>query len=113
MLAAEVPTLLLQPLVENAIRHGIARSPGAGRIQISAQRQNGALQLEVRDTGPGVVATRHGARVGVGLTNTRARLEQLYAGEYTFELSNAAEGGAVARVTIPYRPFTASEARPS
>jgi sensor histidine kinase YesM len=104
-LDAEVPSLLLQPLVENAVRHGIARRTGAGTIEIRALAADGRLCLEVRDSGPGFSPTGDvGAeRRGVGLANTRARLEQLYGAEHSFRLTNAPGGGAVASVEIPFR----------
>jgi two-component system, LytTR family, sensor kinase len=105
-LEARVPHLILQPLVENAIRHGIAARIEPGRVEISATRapNDGALHLEVRDDGRGVdrgheVRTRR----GVGLTNIRSRLEQLYNGEHRFELENHVEGGVLVRVTLPFR----------
>ncbi|HEX7241400.1 MAG TPA: histidine kinase, partial [Longimicrobiaceae bacterium] len=105
-LDARVPHLVLQPLVENAIRHGIAPRIEPGRVEISAT--SGAddrfLHLEVRDDGPGV--DRHnqiGTRKGVGLTNIRSRLEQLYDGEHRFELENHPEGGVVVRIALPFR----------
>jgi two-component system, LytTR family, sensor kinase len=104
-LDAEVPSLLLQPLVENAVRHGIARRTGAGTIEIRALAADGRLCLEVRDSGPGF--PRGGAdgieRAGVGLANTRARLEQLYGADHSFRLANAPGGGAVVSVEIPFR----------
>ena len=105
-LEARVPHLILQPLVENAIRHGIAARIEPGRVEISATRapNDGLLHLEVRDDGRGVdrghaVRTRR----GVGLTNIRSRLEQLYNGEHRFELENHAEGGVLVRITLPFR----------
>jgi hypothetical protein len=98
---ARVPTLVLQPLVENAIRHGIARSSVAGRVEIGARRVGDRLILSVRDDGPGLV--RDTARPpGVGLANTRARLERLY-GDATVTLEPA-DRGAVATITMPYHP---------
>jgi sensor histidine kinase YesM len=102
---AEVPALLLQPLVENAIRHGIARRPGAGSIHLEIRRVGDEVHITVRDTGPGFseeVLAR--TREGVGLGNTRARLEQLHGDRHALELCNAADGGAVVRVRLPYRP---------
>ena len=101
---AEIPPLLLQPLVENAIQHGVAARSTPGTITISASRDNGTLQLAVRDDGPGMPL--HGGRLpreGIGLANTRARLEQLYASGHRFEWSNGAEGGAELRIVIPFR----------
>ena len=105
-LDARVPHLMLQPLVENAIRHGIAPRIEPGRVEISAA--SGAddrfLHLEVRDDGPGLGRDGGtGSRKGVGLTNTRSRLEQLYDGEHRFEFANRPEGGTVVRIFLPFR----------
>jgi two-component sensor histidine kinase len=105
-LDARVPHLVLQPLVENAIRHGIAPRIEPGRVEISAARgaDDRFLHLEVRDDGPGVDRdNRAGTRKGVGLTNIRSRLEQLYGGEHRFELGNRPEGGVVVRISLPFR----------
>jgi sensor histidine kinase YesM len=105
-LEARVPHLILQPLVENAIRHGIASRIEPGRVEISATRapNDRALHLEVRDDGRGVGRdSAVGTRRGVGLTNVRSRLEQLYNGEHRFELENQAEGGVLVRITLPFR----------
>jgi two-component system LytT family sensor kinase len=105
-LDARVPHLVLQPLVENAIRHGIAPRIKPGRVEISATRgaDDRFLHLEVRDDGPGVSRDNQArTRKGVGLTNIRSRLEQLYDGEHRFELENHPEGGAVVRISLPFR----------
>ncbi|HEX3766024.1 MAG TPA: histidine kinase [Kofleriaceae bacterium] len=94
---AAVPTLLLQPLVENAIRHGIARSAGAGRVEIRARRDGAALCIEVFNTG--TLAAGH--RAGVGLRNTLDRLRHLYRADQRFEL-RAGDGGVVAAVRLPW-----------
>lgn len=100
-LDAHVPNLILQPVVENAIRHGIAQRVGAGRVEITAHRRDGRLILQVTDDGPGV--RYDGADSdGVGLANTRARLEQLYGSAARLELRNAADTGATAVITLPY-----------
>ena len=99
---ALVPSLLLQPLVENAIRHGIAQTVGAGRVHVRAEHRGGRLWMEVRDTGPGFPPA--GAqREGIGLANVRARLAFLYEDEGRFTLDNAPEGGAVVTVEVPFR----------
>ncbi len=104
LLEARVPNLILQPLVENAIRHGVARSAAAGRIGIAAHRQNGSLRLEVTDDGPGLPrGASRPAREGVGLSNTRARLAQLYGPASQLTLANRGEGGLHVTLTIPYR----------
>lgn len=86
--SAQVPPMLLQPLVENAIRHGVSRSPAGGCLTIAARRQDARLALEVRDDGPGpsVSSTRAEPGSGVGLENTRQRLAHLYGDESRLEL---------------------------
>ncbi len=99
-LPALVPNLILQPLVENAVRHGIAPRAAAGTITLSAQRAEEQLILIVRDNGPGLAAS-HG-KEGVGLLNTRARLRQLYGEAHTFALENDPAGGAIVRLAFPF-----------
>jgi two-component system LytT family sensor kinase len=111
-LDARVPHLLLQPLVENAVRHGIASRIEPGRVEISATRapEDRFLQLEIRDDGRGLDRDSNGTpRRGVGLTNIRSRLEQLYGKEHRFKLENLAEGGVLVRISIPYRRAETSE----
>jgi two-component system, LytTR family, sensor kinase len=98
-LDALVPNLILQPLVENALEHGAARAEGEGRIELSARRDGDDLRLSVRDNGPGLEA---GATTGVGVANTRARLEQLYGEFAELTLANADGGGVVATISLPY-----------
>ena len=105
-LDVRVPHLILQPLVENAIRHGIATRIAPGKVEISAARgaDDHFLNLEVRDDGRGVERNRQGsARKGVGLANIQSRLEQLYNGEHRFALENHPDGGAVVRISLPLR----------
>jgi LytS/YehU family sensor histidine kinase len=97
---ARVPNLILQPIVENAIRHGIARSSAAGLVEIGAWRENGSLLLSVRDDGPGV---GEGATDGVGLRNTRARLARMYGDAQTLEMGDAEGGGTRVTLRIPFR----------
>jgi two-component system LytT family sensor kinase len=101
VLDALVPTLLLQPLVENAIRHGVEQRSDGGRIWIEGRETAGTLTLRVRDNGPN--GADAGTEVGVGLGNTRARLEQLYGTAHRFALMAAAGGGTVAEVRLPLR----------
>ncbi len=101
VLDALVPNLILQPLVENAIRHGVAPRSDPGRIEIRARRENESLRLEVRDNGPGL--RQEALQEGLGLANTRARLEQLYGAEHRFELANATEGGLAVTLILPFR----------
>ncbi|MGH7595279.1 MAG: sensor histidine kinase [bacterium] len=99
-----VPNFILQPIVENAIRHGIAPRAVPGRIEIHAKRENGRLLLEVRDDGPGLPDGKQEAlKKGVGLANTQARLQQLYGAAHRFELANAEAGGLIVRLSIPVR----------
>jgi signal transduction histidine kinase len=99
---ALVPTFLLQPLVENAIRHGIAPRTEPGRLEIRAWREGPTLRLQVRDDGPGLPGVACNGS-GVGLSNTRARLFHLYRTEQRMEVHNDPDGGCVARITLPYR----------
>jgi sensor histidine kinase YesM len=103
VLDAEVPSLLLQPLVENAVRHGISCSAGPGLVRIEARAQDGMLELRVLDTGPGFASHATTSRTGVGLVNTKARLEQLYGTEHELELGNRVNGGAAVTVRLPLR----------
>ena len=100
-LDAVVPTLILQPIVENAIRHGTALLSSMGQITILARRRHGSLELAVRDNGRGL--QRGGARERVGVGNTRARLRQLYGDAFRFELRNHEAGGVEATIVIPFR----------
>ncbi|HYK82152.1 MAG TPA: histidine kinase [Gemmatimonadales bacterium] len=103
-LDAQVPYLILQPLVENAIRHGIAPRTSVGRVVISTRHIAGALHLTVRDDGSGLPpGLKAGEGRGVGLANTSARLQQLYGDEAAFEVVNAEDGGVVAHVVVPFR----------
>lgn len=95
-----VPAFILQPLAENAVRHGIAQTPGAGTLRIAAGATDGMVTLELADTGPGLGTSRNG-RSGIGLANTRARLEQLYGDAAALRLENGPRRGAVATVTLP------------
>jgi two-component sensor histidine kinase len=109
-LDARVPHLILQPLVENAVRHGIASRIEPGTVEISASRgpDGGFLQLEIRDDGRGADPNEvrdHalGTRRGVGLTNIRSRLEQLYGGQHRFKLENQAGRGVLVQIILPFR----------
>ncbi len=100
-LEAQVPNLIMQPLVENAIRHGIEPHARQGRIELRAQRNGDELTLEVRDNGDGLPAGSP-QRNGVGLSNTRARLKTLYGDAHELEMRTAPEGGLLVRMIIPY-----------
>ena len=101
-LSAQVPSLILQPLVENAIRHGIGRRAEASGIAIVAARVNGALALEVRDDGPGFDDPAKPRSHGIGLTNARQRLGRLYGAEHRLETGNLPGAGAFVRLSIPW-----------
>jgi sensor histidine kinase YesM len=98
-LEASVPGMILQPLIENAIKHGVSVKPGTGHITIEAARENGFLRLRVSDNGPGFQQT---ITHGIGLTNTCARLEQLYGPDQRMEYGQSASGGASVTITIPF-----------
>ena len=108
-LDAAVPPLVLQPLVENAIRHGIAAQVRGGMVVVGARRFDGRLLLTVRDDGPGVAPG--GPRPGVGLATTRDRLSRLYGREFELAVENVPDGGVEARVAIPYRMSLAEWSR--
>ena len=110
-LDARVPHLILQPLVENAIRHGIASRIVPGRVEISSTSDDRFLHLDVRDDGPGFAqASPERVRKGVGLTNIQNRLEQLYP-EHHFAFGNHADGGALVRISIPLHRGHGTESR--
>jgi len=101
VLDAAVPHMILQPLVENAIRHGIGRSSTAGNVRISAHRANGMLEMKVEDDGPGLVAGGKEQSHGIGLANTRARLNKLYGDAAHLSIEDRAQGGVAAIVALP------------
>lgn len=102
-LDARIPNLLLQPLVENAIVHGVAAKAGPGRVDILGRVESGRLHLEVRDDGPGLRADGDRQREGIGLTNTRERLAKLYGGQGHFTLHSAPGAGVSVRIVLPCR----------
>jgi len=98
-LTATVPNLILQPIVENAVRHGVATQTYPGHIAIRAHRTNGRLIMKVEDNGPGLTGNANGA--GIGLRNTRARLEQFYGDDFSFQIANAEEHGVTVTLDVP------------
>jgi two-component system LytT family sensor kinase len=107
---AMVPNLLLQPLVENAIRYGIGRRSAAGHIEVFVRRIDDRLMLQVRDDGPGLPNEWLPSMTGgVGLTNTQGRLQQMYGPSHEFVLGNHATGGAEVTIVIPFRLATAAD----
>ena len=104
-LDAQVPNLILQPIVENAIRHGIAPRSTPGLIEIEAKQRNGTLRIQVRDNGPGLSEHRTSDNLfkkGLGLANTETRLERLYGADHLFDLSNNPDGGLIVTLEIPF-----------
>ncbi|MCU1298583.1 MAG: Autolysin sensor kinase, partial [Acidobacteriaceae bacterium] len=100
-----VPCFLLQPIIENAIRHGIARCERDGCIETSATRVGTRMQLQVRDNGPGLNgSSRFG--FGVGLNNTRERLAHFYQDDYELRALQPEAGGFEVSITIPYERTT-------
>jgi two-component system, LytTR family, sensor kinase len=100
---ASVPVLLLQPLVENAIQHGLSAHAHAGRIDIEARRDGGVLVITVTDDGAGIKEPAPVTRQQLGLSNTRERLQALYGGNQTLVLTNVPGGGAQISLAIPWR----------
>lgn len=102
LFAARVPSLLLQPIVENAVKHGIAQRAQGGTIRIAAHRMNGALHISVYNDGPGVPVDGLMPSRGIGISNLRRRLQSMYGDSFQFELRNQQPGGVEALITVPY-----------
>ena len=100
VLCASVPSFLLQPLLENAFAHGIARRAGPGHVALRAWKHGDQLRVELQDNGPGLPPD--GITEGLGLGNTRARLAHLYGERASLELANAPDAGCVLRLTLPF-----------
>ena len=112
VLQAKVPNLILQPLVENAIRYGIGNRGKGGKIEITAERMNDILWLSVKDDGPGLSGNGNGKKgytEGVGLHNTRSRLQQLYGDQQELYLVNGSNRGLEVRLKIPYHEIGSEE----
>jgi two-component sensor histidine kinase len=111
-LDASVPALILQPLVENSVRHGIEPRETGGTIFIRAQREETSLQFEIRDDGEGLKAGQLVAlREGVGLSNTKARLQELYGEAHRFQITPNVDGGLTVTVELPWRQVTENARR--
>lgn len=97
-----VPNLILQPLVENSVKHGISQKSGPGKVMISARIVDGHLLLRVEDNGPGLNGSRDNLKLGIGLKNNMQRLEHLYE-DYEIDLSSSRLGGAKVEIRIPVK----------
>ena len=105
--SALVPSLLLQPLVENSIKHGIGARAGAGRIEIAISRSGDTLAIDIRDDGRGLGEAE--VKDGLGLGNCRSRLQTLYgAANHRLEILNRDTGGAIVRIALPFQIERAS-----
>ena len=104
VLGCAVPPLMLQPLVENAIRHGIAQSSAAGKVRVAACRRGSELHLVVEDDGPGLLEDAPSRGTGTGHSNLRRRLDELYGEAATLTVHSAAGSGYTVEVTVPAQP---------
>jgi sensor histidine kinase YesM len=102
-LDALVPSMIFEPLLENAMNHGIALRCGPGIVEVIARRDHESLRLEVRDSGPGFSAKPSASGRGIGLANTRARLQNLYGTSHELKVGDAPGGGTIVQVSIPFR----------
>jgi two-component sensor histidine kinase len=102
LFSAQVPGLILQPMVENAIKHGIARRVQGGTVRIASSRDNGYLRLSVYNDGPALPARFDGTQTGIGLSNVRTRLEGLYGEKFELSIHNREPGGVEVSMCVPY-----------
>lgn len=116
VLSVRVPNLILQPIVENALKHGLSRNTNPGVLRISCRQEEGKLAMKVFDNGPGPQRTTESlqepVREGVGLNNTRSRLERLYGGDHHIAFRRGPEGGFEVSIRIPMRPMPAPPVNP-
>lgn len=99
---AQVPALILQPMVENAVKHGIAKRAQGGSIRIAASRSNGMLTLSVSNDGPSLPADWEMARSGIGISNVRTRLKSLYGDTFELSMRNQEGGGVAVSLSLPF-----------
>ena len=102
LLLAQVPTLILQPMVENAIKHGIAKRAQGGAVRILASRSNGMLTLSVYNDGPNLPENEK-TNSGIGISNIRTRLQSLYGDDFKLNMQNQAPGGVEVSVSVPFK----------
>jgi two-component system LytT family sensor kinase len=100
---APVPSLILQPMVENAVKHGIAKRVHGGAIRIAALRSNGKLTLSVYNDGPSLPVGWEDSRSGIGISNVRTRLQGLYGEAFEFNVRNQEPGGVEVSLSVPYK----------
>ena len=106
---AQVPSLILQPMVENAVKHGIAKRAQGGAIRITASRNNGTLTLSVSNDGPSLAADWATNAAGIGISNVRTRLKSLYGEAFELNFKNRDEGGVKVSVSLPFALATPRE----
>jgi LytS/YehU family sensor histidine kinase len=102
LLPAQVPSLILQPMVENAVKHGIARRVQGGTIRITASRSNGTLTIRVYNDGPRLRAGWDNGETGIGILNVRTRLQGLYGDQFELSMRDQQPGGVEATVSVPF-----------
>jgi two-component system LytT family sensor kinase len=100
--SAQVPSLILQPIVENAVKHGIAKRAQGGEIRIAASRSNGILTLSVYNDGPGLPVGSETTRSGIGISNMRTRLRSLYGDAFELNMQNQSSKGVMVSVSLPF-----------
>jgi two-component system LytT family sensor kinase len=103
LFAAQVPSLILQPMVENAVKHGIAKRVQGGAIRIAAVRSNGMLRLSVCNDGPSLAADWEEAHSGIGISNVRTRLQSLYGNQFELRMQNQEAGGVEVLLSLPFK----------
>jgi two-component system, LytTR family, sensor kinase len=111
VLDAAVPHMGLQPIVENAVRHGLGQRANGGTIQIQVRRVDQSLHISVQDDGPGIALACGVAGRGMGLSNLRARLQQLYGEQAQLRIESAQPCGAVVKIVLPYRRHAGAESQ--
>jgi LytS/YehU family sensor histidine kinase len=102
LLPAQVPSLILQPMVENAVKHGIAKRVQGGAIRIAALRSDGMVTLSVYNDGPGLPPGWEKTHSGIGISNVRTRLQSLYGSEFKLSLKNQDPDGVEVSVSVPF-----------
>src|SRR5579871_6032765 len=112
LLSAQVPSLILQPMVENAVKHGIAKKAEGGAIRIDVSRSNGRLTLRVWNDGPSLPSEWEKKQSGIGMLNVQTRLRSLYGESFKFSLRNGEPEGVEASISVPFvSPSTGSARR--